>query len=605
MELPMARRFISERNLRFLLYEVHDLESLTAHPYFEEHGREIFDMVLETALKLARDRLFPTFQVMDREPPKLVDGKVLVHPMVGQFMKECGEGGWIGAVAPFELGGQQLPRLLASACLFIMAAANYSASVYPMLTTGAARLIESFGSEELRKTYIPKMFQGAWQGTMALTEPQAGSSLADITTKAYATDHGYYKMRGQKIFISAADHDGVANIVNLVLARIDGAPPGVKGLSLFVVPKMRIADDGRLVSNDVHVTALYHKLGYRGAPITQLSFGENGDCRGFLVGSPHHGLSYMFQMMNETRLEIGLGATAIASAAYHASVEYCMEREQGRRLSGRDLDDPPVPIIRHPDVRRMLLFQRAIVEGSLALTLQCCKYSDLAKVLKEPDRTDFALLLDLLTPVAKTYPSEMSILSVSQALQCLGGYGYCDEFPLEQYYRDVRIHPIHEGTTGIHGLDLLGRKVVMANGRALELYANEVRDAISRAASYPELRDYAHRLADCLEQLLTVTEFLLQFRRDGRLDRFLADATLYLEFFGLVSLAWQWLLQGIASLKRLQTNPPQTEFVFYQGKVCTLRYFFHYELPRIEGLSTRLAEVDSPTLDADEASFLT
>ncbi|MDQ7784397.1 MAG: acyl-CoA dehydrogenase [Desulfomonilaceae bacterium] len=593
----MSREFVHERDLRFLLHEVHDLGSLTAYPYFEDHDRETFDLVLNTALKMARDRLFTTFRDMDQNPPCFVDGAVRVHPMVADFMKECGDGGWISATAPYDLGGQQLPRLLISACVFVFAAANYSASVYPMLTSGAARLIESFGSEDLKRSYIPNMFEGKWQGTMALTEPQAGSSLADITTQAQETGHGYFLIKGQKIFISASDHDGVENVINLMLARIKGAPAGVKGISLFVVPKKRVREDGSLVPNDLHIAGLYHKLGYRGAPIAQLSMGENDDCRGFLVGKPHMGLQYMFQMMNETRLEVGLGAAAIASAAYHAAVRYCKERTQGRRLAAKQAGSPPVPIIEHADVKRMLLFQRAIVEGSLSLGLQCCKYSDLSKTAPESDALKFQLLLELLTPAAKTFPSEMGILSVSQGLQCLGGYGYCDEFPLEQYYRDVRIHPIHEGTTGIHGIDLLGRKVVMKDGQALDLFRRELEDAIKTAEYYPELKPYAERLDKSLERLLEVTESLIPLKHSGRTELFLADATLYLEFFGLVAIAWQWLLQGTACDKMLKTNPPQTEFNFYQGKLYTMRYFFHYELPKTEALAKRLTEADGLTTE--------
>jgi alkylation response protein AidB-like acyl-CoA dehydrogenase len=457
----VAEKFVSVRNLRFLLYEVFHVESLTQYPYYEEHSREIFDIVLDTAVKIGKDLLRPYLQEMDKHPPEFVDGGVKVHPMVRTLMKECGEGGWIAASAPYALGGQQLPLMISAACRFIFSAANYSASVYPFLTSGAAHLIEAFGSQGLIETYIPKMFAGQWQGTMALTEPQAGSSLSDITTSAEPTEHGYYKIRGQKIFISTGEHDGVDNVVHLMLAKIKGAPHGVKGISLFVVPNKRMDEDGQLVPNDVNVTAIYHKLGYRGAPITQLSLGESGDCRGYLVGEPHRGLMYMFQMMNEARIDVGAGAAAIASAAYYASLEYARERPQGRRLTQKDPTLPPVPIIEHADVKRMLLFQRAVVEGSLSLLLQCAQYADMIRVSEGSEKERCDLLLDILTPVAKTYPSEMGILSVSQGLQCLGGYGYCDEFPLELYYRDARIHPINEGTTGIQGLDLLGRKVII------------------------------------------------------------------------------------------------------------------------------------------------
>jgi alkylation response protein AidB-like acyl-CoA dehydrogenase len=597
------RKFVSERNLKFLLYEVLEAESLTQYEYFQEHNRETFDMVVETALKMGRDMLLPHLKEMDQIPPTMVNGEVKVHPIVKTYMTECGEGGWIAANAPFELGGQQLPTIITNSCLFIFGAANYSASVYPMLTTGAAHLIEAFGSSELIETFVPKMFAGQWQGTMALTEPQAGSSLAEITTQAEPTAAGYYKIRGQKIFISASDHDGVENIVHLMLARIQGAPHGVKGISLFVVPKLRPDGQGGLTPNDVTVAGLYHKLGYRGAPIAQLSMGENDDCRGYLVGEPHKGLSYMFQMMNEARIGVGVGAAGIASAAYYAALQYTRERQQGRKLTEKDPAKPAVLIIEHPDVKRMLLFQRSVVEGGLSLLLQCSKYADLARAAEGEESEKYALLLDVLVPVAKTYPSEMGILAASQALQCLGGYGYCDEFPVEQFYRDARIHPIHEGTTGIQGLDLLGRKVVMKNGAGFRLFVAEVQNATQAAVEYPDLRNYAERLEAALNSLQEVTSVLAQIGRQGDTEIFLADATLYLELFGLISVGWQWLLQATAATSKLEGPLPEQDVQFYKGKIFTSKYFFHYELPKIEGLVKRLLEADGLTVQMKDSLF--
>ncbi|MBI5585187.1 MAG: acyl-CoA dehydrogenase [Deltaproteobacteria bacterium] len=592
----MAEKFVSERNLKFMLYEVFDAETLTQYEYYAEHGREIFDLVLDTALKLGRDILQPLLREMDQNPPQFSDGAVKVHPMVRDWMRTCGEGGWISALAPYDHGGQQLPLLIGAVIRFIFSAANYSASVYPLLTAGAAHLIESFGSEALQETYIPPMYAGQWQGTMALTEPQAGSSLSDLSTLAEPTDRGYYLLRGQKIFISASDHDGVDNIVNLLLARIKGAPPGVKGISLFVVPKFRPEADGSLVPNDLQVAGSFHKLGYRGSPICQLSLGENNDCRGYLVGEPHQGLAYMFQMMNEARIDVGMSATAIASAAYYASLQYARERAQGRRLGSKDPTQPPVPIIEHADVKRMLLFQRAVVEGSFALLLQCSVYADRTRVLTGEEREKNELLLELLTPVAKTYPSEMGVLSVSQGLQILGGYGYCDEFPLELFYRDARIHPIHEGTTGIHGLDLLGRKMMMKGGKAAQLYLREVEQTIGQAREVADLAPYAVRLQAALEKLKEVTASLVQLSREKGPETFLADATLYLEFFGIIAVAWQWLVQALVVQQALEKELSEDESNFYQGKFQTCSYFFRYELPKIEGLVHRLLEGDGLTV---------
>jgi butyryl-CoA dehydrogenase len=599
----LAEKFVSERNLKFMLYEVFDAEVLTGYPYYAEHSREIFDLVLDTTLKLSRDLLRPVLREMDQDPPQLINGQVKVHPMVRDWMRACGEGGWIAAHAPFDAGGQQLPLLVVGACRFAFAAANYSASVYPMLTAGAAHLIESFGSGALKETYIPKMYAGKWQGTMALTEPQAGSSLSDIATLAEPADEGYYLLKGQKIFISASDHDGAENIVNLLLARIKGAPAGVKGISLFVVPKLRPGAGGNLEPNDIQVAGIYHKLGYRGSPICQLSLGEANDCRGFLVGEPHLGLYYMFQMMNEARIDVGMSATAIASAAYYAALQYTRERPQGRKVSAKNPILPQIMIIEHPDVKRMLLFQRAVVEGALSLIFQCCLYADQARVMEGEEKERCDLLLDLLTPVAKSYPSEMGIHAVSQGLQCLGGYGYCDEFLLELFYRDARIHPIHEGTTGIQGLDLLGRKVIMKGGKAFHLFLREVEETIGEAETHPALQPYALRLQEALVKLKEVTARLVELAQEKGADWFLADATLYLEFFGLTAIAWQWLVQALVIHQSLGKNLSEEEVHFYQGKFRTFKYFFHYELPKMEGLVKRLLEGDGLTVEMPAEYF--
>ena len=599
----MAAKFVSERNIKFLLYEVFDVESLTQYEYYSQHTRKLFDMVLKAAVKLGKNLLFPIFEEMDRKPPELVNGEVKVHPAVKTVMQEFGEGGWISSRVPFDQDGEQLPSLVADICEFIFAAANYSAHAYAGLTVGASHLIESFGSRELYDAYVPRMRTGQWQGTMALTEPEAGSSLADITTMAEPTDQGYYRLKGQKIFISAGDHDGAENVIHLMLAKIQGAPAGVKGISLFVVPKKRLDDQGNLVANDVVASGLYHKLGYRGCPIVQLSIGDRNDCRGWLVGEPHSGLKYMFQMMNEARIGVGMGATAMATAAYYAALEYSKTRRQGRRLSQKDPGLPPVPIIEHADVKRMLLFQRAVIEGAQSLLMQCSKYVDYQKVLTGEERDKYSLLLEILTPVAKSYPSEMGIQSISQGLQCLGGSGYCDDYPLEQYYRDCRIHPIHEGTTGIQAMDLLGRKVIMQNGRAFLLYITEVHDTIADARDLKPLEKFAGALNDSLTKLQEVTRHLLTVAGREKPEAFLADATLYLEFFGIITIAWQWLLQGIAAQNALISGAGKKDLNFYEGKMFTLRYFFAYELPKTLGLAQRLMDDDRLTIEIQTEYF--
>jgi len=599
----VATKFVSERNIKFLLYEVFDVESLTKYEYYSEHNRKMFDMVLKAALKLGKDLLFPIFEEMDRNQPELVNGEVKVHPSVKTIMKEFGEGGWISSRVAYDQDGEQLPSMVADICDFIFAAATYSANAYPCLNFGSAHLIESFGGKKLYDTYVPRMRAGEWQGTMALTEAEAGSSLSDITTMAEPTDEGYFRIKGQKIFISAGDHDGVENVVHLMLAKIEGAPAGVKGISLFLVPKKRIDDSGNLVSNDVVASGVYHKLGYRGCPIVQLSIGDKNDSRGWLVGEPHNGLRYMFQMMNEARIGVGMGATAMATAAYYASLDYSKTRLQGRKLSRKDPNLPPVAIMEHADVKRMLLFQRAVIEGAQSLLMLCSKLVDFQKVLEGEAKEKYHLLLEILTPIAKSYPSEMGIQSISQGLQCLGGSGYCDDYPLEQYYRDCRIHPIHEGTTGIQGMDLLGRKIIMQNGRALLLYINEVLDTIAAAGEYKILEKFANELNDSLTKLQQVTQHLVSTAGQDGPETFLADATLYLEFFGIITIAWQWLLQGIAVQKALSNGAKKKDLNFYNGKMFTLRYFFGYELPKTLGLAKRLMDADPLTVEMQKEHF--
>jgi alkylation response protein AidB-like acyl-CoA dehydrogenase len=598
----MAEKFISMRNLKFLLYEVFDAASLTQYPYFKQHNKKMFDMVLDAGMKLATKLLWPIFEEMDRNAPELVSGKVKVHPQIGKMMKQFGEGGWIAATFPNKMDGEQLPSLVANCCHMMFSAANYSAHAYPGLTAGAARLIANFGDEGLIGTYLDKMLMGEWQGTMALTEPQAGSSLSDITTMAEPAQNGYYRIRGQKIFISAGDYEGIENVVHLMLAKIPGGPPGVKGISLFVVPKMRRDNQGDLVSNDIVVTQIFHKMGYRGAPITELSIGEKGDCRGYLVGEPHKGLSYMFQMMNEERMGVGLAAASIASAAYQAALAYSKDRPQGRRLSSKDPAIPQIPIIEHADVKRMLLFQRSIVEGSFSLLLQCSRYEDMTKVSTGDDLKKYELLLDLLTPVAKTYASEMGILSTSQSIQCFGGYGYCEDFPVEQHFRDMRIHAIHEGTTGIQGMDLLGRKVIMKEGKAVMLFLDEVRNAMA-AADRAGLQPFSEQLGNGLNALQDVTVHLISVAQDKGPEYFLADATLYLEFFSIVAIAWQWLLQAVAVQHALKKKLGEAESNFYHGKLFTFRYFYTYELVKINGLIERLKNPDAVTVEIKPEYF--
>lgn len=593
----------SPRNLRFLLYQVHRAEEILQSPHFEGLDKAAVDMMLEAAKDFCDAEVFPYLLEMDEKPCHFVNDRIVAHPQLKKIIAGMAESGWIGATDKVENGGMGLPEMVNAAANHLFHSANNGAVSYANLTSGSGRLITTFGSQELIDTYIPKMYSGKWQGTMCLTEPQAGSSLSDVTSTAEPTPEGHYLIKGQKIFISAGDHDACDNFVHLLLARIKGAPAGTKGISLFVVPRLRPTADGGLEFNDVTTAGEFRKMGQRNYATTHLIMGEKSeDCRGWLVGEANKGLAYMFQMMNEARVSVGLSAISTATAAYHASLKYAQERPQGRRLNDRDLTKPQSLIIQHPDVRRMLFFQKAIVEGGLSLVFECARLGDLLHTTEGDERRASQLLLDFLTPIVKTYNAEYGSASISAGLQVLGGYGFTADFPLQLYYRDIRIMSIYEGTTGIQGQDLLGRKVTMENGEAAMVFFKTVGKTIAQAQAFPALQPYAAQLGKTMEQLQKVTMHLVGIAMSGDHERFLSDATLYLEMTGHITIAWQWLKQGVEAAKALE-GAVGDEQLFYESKLHTLKFFYHYELPKTEPLYRRLLE-DAPLTIFSEKELL-
>ena len=590
------------QNLKFLLFDVlsiSEILKLEKHLEFDEGSVEI---LLDAAKDLADTELHPFIREFDENPAHFEDGKVIIHPQIGKLIRLFGENGWIGSHFAPKHGGMHMPHLLEAAASHIFLAANNHMPGYTALTTGAANLITTFGSDPLIGRFVPYMVAGKWMGTMCLTEPEAGSSLGDLRTEAIpGQQEGSYRIRGQKIFISGGDHEYADNFVHMVLARIQGAPAGSKGISLFVVPKFRLSDGGQLVSNDVITAGDYQKLGQRGYCTTHLIFGEQDDCRGWLVGEANMGLKYMFQMMNEARLEVGMIAASTATAAYHASLQYAKERFQGRRMTPEESKSiQQTLIINHPDVRRMLLFQKAVSEGSLALLLHTYKYYDQVKNTTGEEQHKYQLLLDLLTPVAKSYPSDRGIQSVSQGIQVLGGYGYTRDYILEQYYRDIRITALYEGTSGIQALDLLGRKATADNGQALMVLMEVINQSIQEAREYDEFKDYALQLEKGLAEVQKVLEYLLPYAFQKQYERFLADASLFLDLTGHLLVAWQWLRIATAAKKALKMDRMKFEKSFYLSKIHTMRFFFHYELPAIYALSETIRKQDFLTIKETE-----
>ncbi|MEE2037700.1 acyl-CoA dehydrogenase [Nocardiopsis sp. CT-R113] len=592
----MESTLLSARDLHFLLYEWLDTEALTARPRYSDHSRETFDAALELAERVATDHFAPHNKANDANEPRFDGERVHVIPEVRKALEVYAETGLGAAGMPSSVGGAQIPQVVSSACGAYFQAANLGTSAYPFLTSGNARLLLAHGSPEQVDTWVLPMVEGRFTGTMCLSEPQAGSSLADITTRAEEDGEGGYRVFGNKMWISGGDHELTENIVHLVLAKLPGGPPGVKGISLFVVPKYLVEADGSIGErNDVVPAGLNHKMGYRGTVNALLNFGEGKHTPGgrpgavgYLVGEPHQGLRYMFHMMNGARIGVGAGATAVGYTGYLKSLAYARERLQGRPLGDKDPARPQVPIIGHTDVRRMLLAQKSYVEGALALVLYCARLVDEAASADDAAERERAnLLLDVLTPIAKSWPSQWCVEANSLAIQVHGGYGYTREYDVEQHYRDNRLNPIHEGTHGIQALDLLGRKAVQDGGARLALLVETAQRTADRARGLggPEA-EYADLLS---KALVRTAETAASAWSEGDPAVALANATPYLEAVGHVVVAWLWLEQLVAAHGRSGG--------FYEGKRAAAAYFFRHELPRTGPQFDLVASRDRTVLD--------
>jgi alkylation response protein AidB-like acyl-CoA dehydrogenase len=602
----MSETLLSSRNLAFELYEVLDAEALTQRERFAEHNRETFDAAIATARSIAEELFAPHNRKGDEHEPQYVDGAAVLIPEVEPALRAFHEAGFLNATRDFEQGGMQLPNLLSQACFAHFQSANCATASYAMLTMGASNLIESFGSDEQKARFLTPMIEGRFFGTMALTEPHAGSSLSDIRTKAEPAADGSYRIKGNKIFISGGDQPISENIVHMVLAKLPDAPPGVKGISLFIVPKFLVNDDGSLGKrNDVTLAGLFHKMGWRGTTSTALNFGDSGECVGYLVGKPHQGLSYMFQMMNEARIGVGMGAIMLGYAGYLYSLDYARNRPQGRQPDGKDPSSPQVAIVEHTDVRRMLLAQKAYVEGAFDLGLYAARlFDDTHTLATAEERAEALQLLDLLTPIVKSWPSEFCLKANELAIQILGGHGYTREYPVEQYYRDNRLNPIHEGTHGIQSLDLLGRKVAMNGGAALKQLLRLIHGTCQRATEYESLTALRQPLEQLLARLQAVTLALLGDLMAGQVNQGLANSALYLKVFGHAVIGWRWLEQAIRAEQGLARGEGEGgDADFYRGKLQAARYFLTWEVPGCQHELAILEARDDTCLGMQDPCF--
>ncbi len=601
----------------FLLYDWLAAGSLNERARFADHSRETFDAVLDTCERIAREKFAPFNRLVDTQEPHFDGDKVTLPQATQDAQRAYADSGMLSAAQDYAIGGMQLPYTVEAAAnaFFAMASVSIGAG---MLTTGNANLLMAHGTDLQKTVFALNAFSGRWSGTMCLSEPQAGSSLSDVATRAMPDGDGFesdplgprYRLKGNKMWISAGEHELNENIVHLVLAKIPGAdgklPAGVKGISLFVVPKKLVDPQGQLtgVRNDVALAGLNHKLGWRGTTNTLLNFGEgkfpvNGQpgAVGYLVGRPGEGLRCMFHMMNEARIGVGMAATMLGMAGYQASLDYAKNRPQGRAMgpSGKDASAPQVRIIEHADVKRMLLAQKAYCEGALALALYCARLVDEQHTGEPTAADDARLLLEVLTPIAKSWPSEWCLEANSLAIQVHGGYGYTRDFPVEQYWRDNRLNMIHEGTHGIQAMDLLGRKVVMEGGRGLQLLAGRMNGTVERAIQQPALSEHANALAQALQQVGAATKAAWS---TGNPAEALPNAVPYMQAFGHTVLAWVWLDVALAALAAPQANTAPL-----QGKISAMRYFFHYELPKIGAWLSVVSRRDMTCADMDEAAF--
>lgn len=604
----MSSLLLSRRDVDFLLFEWLDVERLTGRPAFADHSRQTFDAALDTYSEIAHAEFAPHNKKVDREPPRLVGENVVSAPEQRSALQAFAAAGLLAACQEETLGGMRLPYVVERAGLAFVLAACPTTAAYAFLTIANANLLLTHGTPSQIGRFVRPMLDGRWTGTMCLSEPHAGSSLADITSRAERQPDGSYRLTGNKMWISGGDHDLTDNIVHLVLAKVPdecGAlRPGVAGISLFAVPKYLPGPDHTLGErNDIVVAGLNHKMGYRGTSNCLLNFGEGryrpagrAGAIGELIGEAGRGLAYMFHMMNEARITVGLGAAAIGYTGYLHSVDYARSRHQGRLPTQRNPESPPVRLIDHADVRRMLLAQKVFVEGSLALVLFSALLIDETQTAPAEDAERARRLLDLLTPVSKSWPSKWGLAANDLAIQVHGGYGYTQDFNVEQFYRDNRLNPIHEGTFGIQAIDLLGRKVGAADGLALADLTNRIELTAERAAAISELAEEAIALRDAWSRVLKTTTSLRSIP-DATLR--LANAACYLDAFGHIVVAWLWLDQAVSATRGLAGR----DAAFYRGKLAACRYFYKWELPRIDRWLGLLDPVDRTVLDTTDDCF--
>lgn len=599
--------YMNKRDLDFVLYEQLKVQDLD-HERFADFGREEYDMIISEGIKFSREVLGPLNQDADRIGCTFKDGDVTTPPGCKAAYKLAGENGWISPTMDPAYGGMGLPNTMGAAINEMLLAGCTSLSLSFGLAVGVGQLVTTFGTDDQKTRYAEKLFNGTWAGTMALTEPGAGSFLADIRTTATPVEgEDYYHIEGVKSFISSGEHDMTENIVHAVLARMPDGPPGTKALGLFIVPKFDVNADGSVGDrNDVVCGGIEHKMGIHGSPTCTLNFGEKGRCKGWLLGNkPYQGMRMMFLMMNEARILTGMQGVALAGVAYENAVRYAQERVQGVDIANfKDAEAPRVTIINHPDVRRMLMRQKSHAEGMRAMAYKAAFYSDLAETAAtEEDARKWEHRFSLLTPLVKAYCSDKGYEMTTEAIQCFGGYGYCGEYPVEQYNRDVKIASLYEGTNFIQSADLVGRKLNLEGGAVYQELLADIEAFIEQHGDTDGLQDIFTRLSEAKAALLEATMELMNASMNGDLTFVMSVSTRFLHLFSEVVVGWCLAEQAVIAHAQLQNGVSDADATFYRGKVLTAQYFAQNVLPSARMKAEVIKNGDRSFMEMAEAAF--
>ena len=602
----MAQILADRRDVDFVLHEQLKVENFAKFPQFKEFNRKAIDMIVSEARSLATKEILPTQTDGDRLGVHFDNGKVTVPDSFHKAWEALCEGEWTAMTEDPEFGGQGMPRSVATAAADYLMSANFAFMMYSALSHGAGKLIESFGTEEQKKLFLRNLFTGKWTGTMLLTEPEAGSDVGALTTTATPNGDGTYNIVGNKIFISGGEHDMVENIIHPVLARIEGAPAGTAGISLFIVPKIWVNEDGSLGEpNDVVCTGIEEKMGIHGNGTCSIALGSKGKCRGLLIGEANKGMRAMFLMMNDARLMVGNQGLACASASYMYAVNYARTRIQSRPIEKMmDKDAPGVPIIQHPDVRRMLMLMKVYVEGLRSLSYYIAHANDLVATTDDAEeKTRIQGIIDFLIPIAKAYTTDRAVDVCSLGIQVYGGYGYIREYPMEQLFRDARITPIYEGTNGIQAMDLFGRKLGQNGGRPIIDLGEEIRRTVAAAAEVDATSSMANKLEEALVKLEEVARHMGMTAMFGNLTTAAAHATPFLEVCGDVILGWMLLWRARIAGEALGNGAKEKDTAFYEGQLKSAEFFTQLMLPVTMGKMDAILSSSSVAVDISEEAF--